>query len=87
MRRNAVNPDAVAGPTIQSIPDIRVIEWKRQGPVFLIELARIQPLIDEIDAKRGATIPGALLADTILTNRHIALIVVRGSVSSGLKAM
>ena len=69
-----MNPDAVARAAIPAVPDIRVVERKCGWAVAFVQPRRVELFGDEINAERSAPVPGPLLADTVLADRHVTLV-------------
>ncbi len=71
---DAVKPDSVAGPFIEPVPGIRVVERECGDAVLVVEFARVETFGDEIDAERRPPVPGPLLARAVQADRHVALV-------------
>src|SRR3546814_17001887 len=68
-----MQPDAVAGASLELVPEIRIVQRKRAGPVERGQLAAIDPAGDVINADRRAVVAGALLAPTVLAHGRVVV--------------
>ena len=85
VRRYAVNPDTVAAAPIAAIPDIWVVERKRRRTILLMQLARVELVVDEINTERRLAVPCPFFADAVLPDRHVALTLPRRAIFAVLE--
>lgn len=69
-----MNPDAVPGARLPLVPGIRVVERKSYRAVFYVQPGRVEPVDREVDAERRFLVPGALFADALHADRHVAIV-------------